>query len=108
MIRFIFIILTYVVPQLGLGQQIYATWYDLHGRRTASGQLMDRFKLTCASNFYPIGTNLIVSYKCKSVRVLVNDRGGMSNNIIDLSKGAFLKLAPLRKGKIKVYVKKSN
>jgi rare lipoprotein A len=42
----------------------------------------------------------------KSVVVKVNDKGGMKNNVIDLSERAFKKIASLKEGRIKVTIKK--
>ena len=62
--------------------------------------------MTCASNKFPIGAILKVTNKQnkKSVIVRVNDTGKMKDNVIDLSKGAFKKIAKLEEGRIKVYV----
>lgn len=88
----------------------YATWYGgkFHGKLTASGERFNQNALTCASNKYKFGTQLIVTnlYNGKSVTCTVNDRGefdkyGVS---LDLSKAAFAKISPLSKGKIKVII----
>lgn len=79
-----------------------ASWYgeEFRGRKTASGEIFDPDKLTCATNQFPFGTMLKVSYRDKEVIVRVNDRGGFEKHgrIIDLSKKAFSELAPLSKG----------
>ena len=79
-----------------------------HGRKMANGKIFDKNALTCAHNKYPFGTKLRVSYKGKSVIVTVTDRGGFNKlgRVIDLSEGAFKKLAPLSKGLIKVKIEK--
>ena len=78
------------------------------GKRMANGKIFDKNALTCAHNKYPFGTKLRVSYKGKSVIVTVTDRGGFNKlgRVIDLSEGAFKKLAPLSKGVIKVKIEK--
>ena len=88
----------------------YATWYGgkFHGKLTASGERFDQNALTCASNKYKLGTKLIVTNleNGKSVTCHVNDRGGFEKYgvSLDLSKGAFSKISPLSKGKIKVTI----
>lgn len=83
-----------------------ATWYNLHGNLTASGERFDRNGMTCASNKFKLGTILKVTNlrNNKSVVVKVNDRGGMKPYIIDLSLGAFEKISELGYGRIKVNV----
>ena len=94
-----------------------ASWYSkascqkegTSGVKTASGKVFDENADTCASWFYPFGTKLRVTYKNKSVIVVVTDRGPSKKlvakgRIIDLSKGAFEKLAPLSKGVIQVTI----
>ena len=64
-------------------------------------------KMTAASNHFPIGTKLKVTNvkNGKSVIVRVNDKGSMGKYIIDLSKGAFKRIAELKTGIIDVKVK---
>lgn len=78
------------------------------GKKMANGKIFDKNALTCAHNQYPFGTKLRVSYQGKSVIVTVTDRGGFNKlgRIIDLSEGAFKRLAPLSKGLIKVKIEK--
>lgn len=93
-------------------QANYATYYSdkFHGRKTASGERYNQNALTCASNQYKLGTRLKVTNKAngKSVVCRVNDRGGFGKygTTLDLSKGAFKKIAPLSKGKIKVTIRR--
>lgn len=87
----------------------YATWYgnQFHGRLTASGERFNQHAMTCASNKHKLGTQLKITNTAngKSVVCRVNDRGKLGKSVvIDLSKGAFAKIAPLSKGKIKVEV----
>ena len=88
----------------------YATWYgnQFNGRLTASGERFDQHAMTCASNRYKLGTYLTITNAKtgKSVVCRVNDRGKLGKGVVvDLSKGAFAKIAPLSQGKIKVTVK---
>ena len=89
-----------------------ATFYGgvFHGRTTASGEKFDKNKMTCASNHYKMGTMLEVTnvLNGKSVVVKVNDTGGFKGKKIDLSEGAFKKIADLKQGVIRVKVEKFN
>ena len=89
-----------------------ATFYGgvFHGRLTASGERFDKNKFTCASNYYKIGTILEVTNIAngKSVVVKVNDRGGFKGMKLDLSEGAFKRIANLKQGVLKVKVEKFN
>lgn len=79
-----------------------------HGKKTASGQIFDMNKLTAASNVHPLGTRLRVTNvkNNKSVVVTVNDRGGFSKygRLLDLSQGAFSKIANVKQGLATVMV----
>lgn len=89
-----------------------ASWYgnQFHGRKTASGEVFRTQKLTCASNVHKMGTMLLVTNKVngKSVVVKVNDRGGFGKygRTLDLSQGAFSKIANTSQGVAKVTIKK--
>jgi rare lipoprotein A len=68
-----------------------ASWYGpgFEGQPTASGQPFDPYGFTAAHNTLPLGTELIVSYGGRSVKVTVNDRGPYSGGReLDLSQGA--------------------
>ena len=86
------------------------SWYGKqhHGKRTSSGEVFNMDSLTAASNKYPLGTRLKLTYpeNNTSVIVRVNDRGGFSKygRKLDLSKAAFQKLASTTKGLIKVII----
>ena len=87
----------------------YATWYgnQFHGRLTASGERFNQRTMTCASNKHKLGTQLRVTNTAngKSVVCRVNDRGKLGKAVVvDLSKGAFAKIAPISQGKVKVKV----
>lgn len=83
-----------------------STWYNLDGNITKSGEVFKSNKMTCASNKFPIGAILKITNKenKRSVIVRVNDCGKMSDNVIDLSQGAFKKIAKLEDGRIKIKV----
>ena len=91
-----------------------ASWYGerFHNKRTASGELFNMNAMTCASNTHKMGTKLLVTNKenGKSVIVKVNDTGGFKKygRTLDLSKGAFAKIANTKKGLIDVTIKKVN
>lgn len=101
-----------LAPSLPLTRIGIASWYsetdpgiNLH---TANGEIFDDRRLTCASWEYPFGTKLrVTSLKNgKTVIVRVNDRGPAKRlgRLIDLTKGAFRKIAPLERGLIEVKV----
>jgi rare lipoprotein A len=77
---------------------------------TASGERYNEEEMTCANMDYPFGTILKVTNieNSKFVLVKVNDRGNFKKygRIIDLSKGAFAKIADLKLGVINVTVQK--
>ncbi len=83
-----------------------STWYNLEGNITKSGEVFKSNGMTCASNKFPIGAILKVTNKenKRSVIVRVNDCGKMKDNVIDLSKGAFKKIAKLEDGRINVKI----
>lgn len=67
-----------------------ASWYgkEFHGRKTASGERFDMYKVSAAHKTLPFGTILKVTNlkNNKSILVRVNDRGPVySNRILDLS-----------------------
>ncbi|MDJ0861661.1 MAG: septal ring lytic transglycosylase RlpA family protein [Gammaproteobacteria bacterium] len=74
-------------------------------RKTASGELYDRAKLTAAHRTLPFGTEVRVTNlaNAKSVIVEVNDRGPFAKRrVIDLSRAAFASIAALDAGVIDV------
>jgi rare lipoprotein A len=74
--------------------------FQHHGRHTASGKVFNQWGLTAAHTTLPFGTKLRVTYQGRSVDVTVNDRGDFAKygRVIDLSRGAFRKLANERVG----------
>ena len=91
-----------------------ASWYGskFHGRTTASGEKFNKWAMTAASNSHKMGTKLLVTNKAngKSVVVKVNDTGGFKKygRTLDLSRGAFAKIADINKGLIEVTIKRVN
>ncbi len=78
-----------------------ASWYGpkFHGRRTASGEIFDMYKLTAAHPWLPFGTVVRVTNleNGLSVVVRINDRGPfVKGRIIDLSYAAAKKIRMLR------------
>ena len=91
------------------------SWYGFkpfEGRKTASGETFKTHELTAASNTHKLGTVLQVTnlQNNKSVIVRVNDTGGFSKygRTLDLSYGAFNKIANPKCGIIKVNIQKLN
>jgi len=87
-----------------------ASFYTLKssGLVTANGERFNEDALTCASMEYKFNTILKVTNleNGKAVICRVNDRGGFKKygRIIDLSKGAFAKIADLKQGIIHVKI----
>jgi rare lipoprotein A len=86
-----------------------ASWYGdyFHGKKTASGEKYNMYNLTAASKTLPFGTIVRVKNLAngKSVKVKINDRGPyVEGRMIDLSRAAFKKIAPLGAGVLNVEV----
>lgn len=80
-----------------------ASWYGtkLNGQLTASGEVLDRQRLTAAHRTLPFGTVLEVTNRKNGRKVLVrvNDRGPLrKSRIIDLSPAAAAVLGMRKKG----------
>jgi rare lipoprotein A len=90
-----------LTPELALAGQTTATWYGhgFHGRRMANGKKFNQWAMTAAHPSLRLGTRIRVRHKGRSVVVRITDRCRCT---LDLSKGAFKRLAPLSKGRIKV------
>jgi rare lipoprotein A len=72
-------------------REVLASWYGLgfQGQPTASGEPYNAYGYTAAHKKLPFGTELVVSYGGRSVRVTVNDRGPfVAGRKLDLSMGA--------------------
>jgi rare lipoprotein A len=86
-----------------------ATWYNMHGAKTASGEKMHRDSLTAAYNQAPFGTKLQITNETnlEVCTVKVTDRmGNKTPNRIDLSYAAFGRIANHGQGRINVTIKK--
>jgi rare lipoprotein A len=86
-----------------------ASYYgkEFHGKKTASGETFDQWKLTCAHRDLAFGTRLRVTNleNNKTVVVRVNDRGPwVRGRIIDLSYAAAKKIGMIQKGVVKVKI----
>lgn len=95
---------TFLTPTLtGRAIECEASWYgrEHRGKVTASGEKFDDREYTCATWFYPLGTDLVVTNikTGKAVRVRVNDRGPSwdlvfkKTRCIDLTHAAFKRIA---------------
>ncbi|HRI26357.1 MAG TPA: septal ring lytic transglycosylase RlpA family protein [Ferruginibacter sp.] len=81
------------------------------GRKTASGELFDQKKLTCACNVLPLGTWVKVTNlrNGRSVVVKINDRiHPRMRRVVDLSKAAAVKLGYVSRGLTRVKVEVVN
>jgi rare lipoprotein A len=86
-----------------------ASYYgnEFHGRPTASGEIYNKWDLTCAHKTLAFGTRVrVLNLKNrKSVVVRVNDRGPfVKGRIIDLSYAAAKKIEMIRNGVINVKI----
>jgi rare lipoprotein A len=88
-----------------------ASWYgkDLHGRRTASGELFDMYGLSAAHRTLPLGSMIRVTNleNNRSTSVRVNDRGPfIKSRVIDLSYGAARELVFAAEGTAQVVIER--
>ena len=93
----------------GLTFRGWASYYsnDFHNRKTSSGELYDKDKLSAAHRDLPFGTKLKVTNlkNGKSVVVVVNDRGPfVANRIIDLSYRAAKEIDMIKDGITEVQI----
>jgi rare lipoprotein A len=90
----------------------YASFYGTegyHGQRTASGEIFNAYGPTAAHKSLPFGTRVRVTDQAsgKSTIVKINDDGPhVPDRIIDLSYGAFARIAPPSRGVTKVCISK--
>jgi len=114
--RLLFILLL-LWPAGAFGETGLASWYSRASCKAegtsgvmANRRPLDDRRLTCASWNYPLGTRLQVSAAGgRKIVCVVTDRGPgkgalRAGVVIDLSRAAFLRLAPLAKGRVKVTV----
>ncbi len=88
-----------------------ASWYGkkFHGRRTASGERYDMFRLTAAHRTLPFGARVrVVNLRNgRVVTVRINDRGPfVKGRIIDLSYAAARELGMVRSGLAQVEIRR--
>lgn len=86
-----------------------ASYYGskFHGKKTASGEIFNKWDYTCAHKKLPFGTKLKVTNlrNKKSAIVRVNDRGPfIKGRIIDLSYAAAKKIDMVKDGVVKVKI----
>ena len=93
--------LSFLVPEIAEAGQASATYYGpgFHGQLMANGKRFNQYGLTAAHPSLRLGTRIRVRHGNRSVVVKITDRCRCS---LDLSKGAFKRLAPLSKGRIRV------
>ncbi len=101
---------------LGGAQSAYvqygmASYYGdkFHGKKTASGEIYNKWDYTCAHKKVPFGTKLKVTNlkNKKHVIVRVNDRGPfVKGRIIDLSYAAAQKIGMIKYGVTKVKIER--
>lgn len=109
----LFLLGLFATLELQAQQTGYASFYSdyFHGRKTASGQLFDNRKLTCAHRTLPFGTMLKVINleNDKSIIVRVTDRGPYAKGrVIDLTKEGARQLDFIKKGIAKVRIEVQN
>lgn len=86
-----------------------ASWYNLPGNRTASGERMNPKAMTAAHRKFRFGTKVRVTNRRngRSVIVRINDRGPfVRGRVIDLSKAAAGRLGYLRRGHTSVCIER--
>jgi len=86
-----------------------AAWYgkELHGKKTASGELFDMNALTAAHRTLPLGTTIRVTNldNFKSIKVKITDRGPyIRSRVLDLSLGAARELGFAAQGTARVRI----
>ena len=94
---------------IGYAESGKASFYAMkfQSKKTASGELYDKAKMTAAHKKLPFGTIVKVTNKknSKSVIVKINDRGPfVKGRIVDLSDSAFSSIANLDTGVIEVKI----
>jgi rare lipoprotein A len=95
--------------QQGIEREGIASWYGdpYHGRRTASGEVYDKNKMTAAHRTLPFNTMVLLHNleNGKDVKVRINDRGPfVKNRIIDLSFAAARKIGMVGTGSAHVRI----
>lgn len=98
---------TTTLPVYETGQ---CSWYGkrFHRRRTASGEIFDKNKVTAAHPKLPFGTVIkVIDVKTgNAIKVRINDRGPFKRGrVVDLSEAAARKLGVHKRGVAKVVIK---
>ena len=95
-------------------KETIASFYgaEHHGKRTASNEIFNMYDFTAAHKTLKFGTKVKVTNvnNGKTVVITINDRGPFKrtpdfkyySRVLDLAKGAFLKIAPAGAGVIKI------
>lgn len=117
--KIVILVILCMIPLLNISAQRHhhaekghwtATYYGNHykgKRKTANGDTFNMHAMTCAApKKFKFGTKLRITNikNNKSVVVKVTDRGAFGSHTIDLTYGAFGKIARHRDGRIKVKV----
>ncbi|RMF85335.1 MAG: septal ring lytic transglycosylase RlpA family protein [Nitrospirae bacterium] len=94
----------------GWRQRGIASWYGrpFHGRPTASGEIYDMDRLSCAHKTLPLGTVVEVTNLAngRRLRLRVNDRGPyVHGRILDCSRAAARRLGFLEQGTAPVEIR---
>ena len=102
--------LSFSLPEGLLVQEGTASYYGtkFHGRKTSSGEIFDKTKLTAAHATLPFNTRVEITNlrNNKTVVVRINDRMHARNSkIIDISKAAAIELDMVREGIGKVIIR---
>ena len=87
----------------------YGVGDGYHGLTTANGEKYNAYGVSAAHKTYPFGTKLLVTNQDngKQVVVRINDRGPyIAGRELDLSYGAFSKIASPSQGIARVCIKK--
>jgi rare lipoprotein A len=97
------------VQGTGYVQYGEASYYgeEFHGKKTASGEIFNKWDYTCAHKKLPFNTKVKVTNlkNQKSVIVRVNDRGPfVKGRIVDLSFAAAKKIGMVKQGVVKVKI----
>jgi rare lipoprotein A len=86
-----------------------ASWYgkELHGRKTASGEMFDMYALSAAHRTLPFGTIIRVTNldNLKSVSVKISNRGPfIKSRVLEVSYGAAQELGFVAQGTVRVTI----
>jgi rare lipoprotein A len=86
-----------------------ASYYgdEFNGRKTASGDVYDKYQLTAAHKSLPFGSRLLVrnTQNGAEVEVIINDRGPyVDNRILDLSYAAAEAIGMVESGVVEVEI----